>query len=79
MTARQASLSITNYRSLPKLMSTESVMPSSHLIFCRPLLLLPSHNTANSYLSMTEQKAFSWLESLTLLNISEYPALGPCL
>ena len=36
----QASLSITNYRSLPKLMSIESVMPSSHLIVCRPLLLL---------------------------------------
>ena len=39
--ARQASLSITHSRSLPKLMSIESVMPSSHLIFCRPLLLLP--------------------------------------
>ena len=39
---RQASLSITNYRSLPKLMSIESVMPSSHLIHCHPLLLLPS-------------------------------------
>ena len=32
---------ITNSRSLPKLMSTELVMPSSHLILCRPLLLLP--------------------------------------
>ena len=41
-TACQASLSITNSRSLPKLMSTESVMPSNHLILCRPLLLLPS-------------------------------------
>ena len=40
--ARQASLSITNSRSLPKLMSTESVMPSNHLILCCPLLLLPS-------------------------------------
>ena len=40
--ARQASLSITNSRSLPKLMSIESVMPSNHLILCRPLLLLPS-------------------------------------
>ena len=39
--ARQASLSITNSRSSPKLTSIESVMPSSHLIFCRPLLLLP--------------------------------------
>ena len=40
--ARQSSLSITNSRSLLKLMSTESVMPSNHLILCRPLLLLPS-------------------------------------
>ena len=40
--ARQASLSFTNSRSLLKLMSIESVMPSSHLILCRPLLLLPS-------------------------------------
>ena len=39
--ARQASLSITNSRSSPKLMSIESVMPSSHLILCRPPLLLP--------------------------------------
>ena len=38
--AHQASLSITNSRSLPKLMSIESVMPSSHFILCRPLLLL---------------------------------------
>ena len=38
----QASLSITNSRSPPKLMSTESLMPSNHLILCRPLLLLPS-------------------------------------
>ena len=40
--ACQASLSITNYRSLLKLMSIESVMPSNHLILCHPLLLLPS-------------------------------------
>ena len=40
--ARQASLSITNSRSLLKLMSIESVMPSNHLILCHPLLLLPS-------------------------------------
>ena len=39
---RQASLSITNSWSLLKPMSVESVMPSNHLIFCRPLLLLPS-------------------------------------
>ena len=40
--ARQASLSITNSRSLPKFMSIESVMPSNHLMLCHPLLLLPS-------------------------------------
>ena len=40
--ARQASLSITNFQSLLKLMSIQSVMPSKHLIFCRPLLLPPS-------------------------------------
>ena len=39
--ARQASLSITNSWSLPKLMSIESVMPFNHLILCHPLLLLP--------------------------------------
>ena len=39
---RQASLSITNCQSPPTPMSIESVMPSSHLILCRPLLLLPS-------------------------------------
>ena len=40
--ARQASLSITNSGSPPKHMSIESVMPSNHLILCRPLLFLPS-------------------------------------
>ena len=41
-TARQVSLSITNSWSPPKPMSIEPVMPSSHLILCRPLLFLPS-------------------------------------
>ena len=40
--ARQASLSITNSRSLLRLMSIEAVMPSNHLMLCRPLLLPPS-------------------------------------
>ena len=40
--ACQASLSITNSRSLLKLMSIKLVMPSNHLILCHPLLLLPS-------------------------------------
>ena len=41
ITARQASLSITNSQSSLRLMSIESVMPSSHLILCHPLFLLP--------------------------------------
>ena len=41
ITARQASLSITIFRSSLKLMSIKSVMPSSHLILCRPIFLLP--------------------------------------
>ena len=40
--ACQASLYLTMYRSLLKLMSIEQVMPSNHVILCRPLLLLPS-------------------------------------
>ena len=40
--ACQASLSITNCQSLPKLTSIELVMPSNHLVLCHPLLLLPS-------------------------------------
>ena len=41
-TARQASLSITNFQNFLKLMSIQSVMPSNNLILCYPLLLLPS-------------------------------------
>ena len=41
-TPRQASQSITNSRSLPKLIYIEALMPSNHLLLCRPLLLLPS-------------------------------------
>ena len=40
--AHQGPLSVTNFQSLPKLMSIESMMPSNHLILCHPLLLLPS-------------------------------------
>ena len=48
ITARQASLSITNSRSSLRLTSIESVMPSSHLILCHPLLLLPPIPICNS-------------------------------
>ena len=47
ITVRQASLSTTNSRNLPKPMSIESVMPSSHLILCRPLLPLPPMPPSN--------------------------------
>ena len=47
--AHQASLSTTNCRSLLKLMSIESVMPSNHLILCRPLLLLQSFPASGSF------------------------------
>ena len=53
--ARQASLSITNSRSLLKLMSVESVMPSSHLILCCPLLLLS--------LIFPSIRVFKWVSS----------------
>ena len=52
--ARQASLSITNSWSLLKLMPIESVMPSSHLILCHPLLLLPSIVTSIRSLPMSQ-------------------------
>ena len=55
ITARQASLSITNSRSSLKLMSIKSVIPSSHLILCRPLLLLPPTLPASGY--------FQWVNS----------------
>ena len=56
--ARQASLSVTNSQSLPKLMSIESVMPSSHLILCRPLLLLPPIPPSIGSFPMTQ--LFAW-------------------
>ena len=52
--ARQASLSITNSRSLPKLMSIESVMPSNHLILCHSLLLLPQSFPASVSFPMSQ-------------------------
>ena len=52
--ACQASLSITNSRSLPKLMSTESLMPSSHLILCPPLLHLPPITTSIRVFAMSQ-------------------------
>ena len=58
ITAHEASLSITNSQSPPKLMSIESVMPSSHLIFCCPLLLLPQSLPASGSFPMSQ--LFTW-------------------
>ena len=58
--ARQASLSITNSQSSLKLMSIESVMPSSHLIFCRPLLFLPPIPPSIRVLSNESTLCMSW-------------------
>ena len=57
--ARQASLSITNSQSLLKLMSIESVMPSSHLILCCPLFLLPPQSLPASE-SFPMSQFFEW-------------------
>ena len=56
--ARQASLSITNSRSSLRLMSIKSVMPSSHLILCHPLLLLPPILLASESFPMSQ--LFAW-------------------
>ena len=68
--AHQASLSITNSRSSPRLTSIESVMPSSHLILCRPLLLPPIPPSIRifsneSTLRMRWPKQFRSLKKLT--------------
>ena len=56
ITARQASLSITNSRSSPRLTFIESVMPSSHLILCHPLLLFAPNPSQH-------QSLFQWVNS----------------
>ena len=77
--AHQASLSITNSRSLLKLLSIKSVMPSSHLILCHPLLLLPSIFPSirvfsnESVLHITWPKYWSF--SYSIRTSSEYSGL----
>ena len=56
--ARQASLSITNSRGSLRFTSIESVMPSSHLILCRPLLLIPQSLPASETFPMSQ--LFAW-------------------
>ena len=79
--APQASLSITNSRSLPKLMSIELVMPSNHLILCHPLLLflLPSIFPNISVFSNESDLRIRWPKywsfSFNISPPSEYPGL----
>ena len=77
--ARQASLSITNSRNLPKLMSIESVMPSNHLILCCPLLLMPSISP-NIRVFSNESALYIWWPkywsfSLNISPSNEHPGL----
>ena len=78
LAARQASLSITNSRSLPKPISIESVMPSNHLILCHPLLLLPSIFTSMSWLftSGSQSTGVSASASVLSVNIQDWFPLG---
>ena len=77
--ALQASLSITNSQNLPKLMSIESVMPSNHLILCRPFLLLPPIPpsirifSSESALRLRWPKYWSFSFNISLSN--EHPGL----
>jgi len=74
--ANQASLSITNSRSLLKLMSIESVMPSNHLLLCRPLLLPPSIFPSIRIFSNESVLCIGWPKSLQsyFCEISAEPA-----
>ena len=77
--ARQASLSITNSRSLLKLMSTESVMPSNRLILCHLLLLLPSIPPSIRVFSNESALHIRWLKywsfSFNISPSNEHPGL----
>ena len=78
-TARQASLSITNSWSLLKLMSIESVMPSNHLILCRPLLLLlsivPSTRVFSNESDLCIRWPKYWSFSFSISPSNEYSGL----
>ena len=78
-TARQASLSLTNSQSLPKLMSIESAMSYNHLILCHPLLLLPSIFPSIWILSNESALHFRWPNywsfSFSISPSNEHPGL----
>ena len=77
--AHQASLSITNSRSSLRLTPTKSVMPSSHLILCRPLLLLPPVPPSIRAFSSESTCSMRWPEywsfSFTIIPSKEIPGL----
>ena len=77
--ARQASLSITNSRSSLRLMSSESVMPSSHLILCHPLFLLPPNPPSIRVFSNESTLRMRWPKywsfSFSIIPSKEHP--GP--
>ena len=80
ITACQASLSITNSWSSPKLMCIELVMPSSHLILCRPLLLLPQippsiRAFSNESTTLCMRWPKYWSFSLSISPSNEHPGL----
>ena len=79
ITARQASLSITNSRRLLKLMSIESVMSSSHLVLCRPLLLLPQIPPGIRVFSNESTLRMRWPKywsfSFSIIPSKEHPGL----
>ena len=76
---QHASLSITNFRSSPKLTSIKSVMPSNHLILCRPLLLLPPIPPSIRVFSNESTLRMSlpkyWSFSLSISPSDEHPGL----
>ena len=76
--AHQASLSITNSQSLLKLISIESVMPSTRLILCRPLLLLPfgSFPMRQLFTSGGQSIGVSASASVLAMNIQDWSPLG---
>ena len=77
--AHQASLSITNSQSSPKLMCIKLVMPSSHLILCRPLLLLPLIHPSIRVFSNESAVHLRWPKywsfSLSISPSNEHPGL----
>ena len=77
--ARQASLSITNSRSSLKLTSIKSVMPSSHLILCHPLLLLspipPSIRVSSNESTLRMRWTKYWSFSFCISPFKEHPGL----